>query len=102
MDKLNKALIKIIEKNKEVVIDSHLSHYLNKKYVELCVVVTCNVDTLKERLKERKYDGAKIKENIDAELFNVCLNEAMEEGHYIMIVDSLKPDLSFLKGFKKK
>jgi len=88
--KLNSVLIKIIKdakiNNKSLVIDSHLSHYLPKKYVDLCVVTKCNPIKLASRLKERGYSKEKIQENIDAELFDVCYNEAKERGHKIKII----------------
>lgn len=89
--KLNKILIKIIEKSKEdLVIDSHLSHFLPKKYVDLCIVTKCDLKVLKKRLKKRKYSEKKIRENLDVEIFDVCLNEAKEMGHKIKIIDTTK------------
>ena len=41
---------------------------------------------LKKRLEKRGYSKQKIRENMDAEIFDVCLNEAKEEGHKIKIV----------------
>lgn len=85
--KLNKVLIKIIKSSKErLVIDSHLSHYLPSKYVDICIVTKCSVKKLRNRLKKRGYSKAKIEENVDAELFDVCLNEAKELGHKIKVV----------------
>jgi len=89
--KLNKKLIDLIKKSKEdLVIDSHLSHYLPKKYVDLCVVVKCDLKVLKKRLKKRRYSEKKIRENLDVEIFDICLNEAKELGHKIKIIDTTK------------
>jgi len=85
--KLNKILIRIIIKSKKgLVIDSHLSHYLPKRYVELCYVIKCNIKKLKRRLIKRGYSKSKLRENLDAEIFDVCLTEAKERGHKIRIV----------------
>ncbi len=85
--KLNKVLIKIIKSSREsLVIDSHLSHYLPSKHVDLCIVAKCNAKKLRSRLKKRGYSKAKVDENVDAELFDVCFNEAKELGHNIKIV----------------
>ena len=88
--KLNSTLIKIIKEarknNQSLVIDSHLSHYLPKEYVDLCIVTKCNVIKLLSRLKERGYSKEKIQENLDAELFDVCYNEAKEQRHKIKVV----------------
>lgn len=96
--KLNKFLIKLIKKNKNLVIDSHLSHYLPKKYVNLCIITKCDLKILEKRLKKRKYSKEKIRENLDAEIFNICLNEAKEMKHKIKIIDTTK-GLKKLKDF---
>ena len=88
--KLNKFLIKYIKEHPDLVIDSHLSHYLDKKYVDLCVVVKCDIKVLKKRLEKRKYSKNKIRENLDAEILDVCLVEASEKGHKIKVIDTSK------------
>ncbi len=96
--KLNKSLIKIIDeklKDKKVIgiiIDSHLSHYLPNKYADLCIVTKCSLKKLETRLKKkRKYPKAKIRENLDCEIFDVCLNEAKELGHKTVVIDTTEP-----------
>ncbi len=88
--KLNKILIKIIKEAKKkgisLVIDSHLSHYLPKKWVDLCIVTKTSLKKLKQRLKKRGYHKAKIVENLECEIFDVCLEEAKEAGHKIRVV----------------
>ncbi len=85
--KLNKVLIKMIgESKKTLVIDSHLSHYLPKEYVKLCIICKCSVKELRKRLKRRSYGKGKIEENVEAEIMDVCLNEARERGHKIKVV----------------
>ena len=95
-DKLSKALISVIksleedESAKGVIIDSHLSHHLPAKYAGLCIIVKCSINLLNKRLKNRGYSKSKIRENLDAEIFNVCLEDAKEKGHRIMVVDTSK------------
>lgn len=87
--KLNKVLIKLIKGSKEdLVIDSHLSHFLPKKYVDLCIVCKTSIKKLRQRLKKRGYSKSKIKENVDVELFDACYNEAKELGHKLKIVST--------------
>jgi adenylate kinase len=113
--RLNKALIELINKQKKqenrtlktdnreprtdnrklktvkgLVIDSHLSHYLPRKYVDLCIVTKCNLKELKARLEKRGYSKQKIQENLQAEIFEICLTEAQERGHKIKIIDTSK------------
>lgn len=86
VDKLNKVLIDLIKKEKNLVIDSHLSHHLPSKYVNVCVVTKCDLKILEKRLKKKGYSKEKIRENLDAEIFDVCLNEAKEKEQKIMII----------------
>lgn len=89
--KLNKFLIKLIENSKEkLIIDSHLSHYLPAKYVSLCFVTKCDIKVLKKRLEKRKYSKEKIRENLDAEILDICLNEALENKQKVKIIYTTK------------
>ena len=100
--KLNNFLIKNIVNNKKfskklklkkisgLILDSHLSHYLPRKYIDLCIVTKCDIKELNKRLKGRKYAKNKIKENIECEIFDICLNEAKENNHNLLVVDTTK------------
>jgi len=85
-DKLNEVLIKIIKESENIVIDSHMSHYLPKEYVDKCIVTKCNLKELQRRLEKRGYSKEKIRENLDAEIFDTCNIEAQEAGHKIEVV----------------
>jgi adenylate kinase len=87
--KVNKALIEAVGK-KDSVVDSHLSHYLPPKYVELCIITTCKLGELEKRLKKRGYPKGKIRENLDAEIFEVCRCEAIDMGHELLVIDTTK------------
>ena len=88
--KLNKELIKIIKESKNLIIDSHLSHNLSKKYVDLCIITKCDLKKLEKRLKGKKYSKAKVRENLDVEIFDICLNEAREADHKIDVIDTTR------------
>ncbi len=90
--KLNSMLLKEIKNSKEkiVIVDGHLAHYLPKRYVSLCIVCKVPLKVIKERLQKRKYSKQKIRENLDAEIFDVCLIEAQERGHKILTIDTSK------------
>ncbi len=85
-DKLVRYMKEIILGNKDLVIDSHLSHYIPPEYVDICFVTKCNLKELKKRLLKRKYSKEKINENLQVEIFDVCLNEAKEMGHKVKII----------------
>ena len=89
---INKKYIKKIlnKKIKGIVIDSHLSHYLPKKYVDLAIVAKCDIKELNKRLKKRKYLKNKIQENIQAEIFDVCYNESLERKHKVVTINTAK------------
>ncbi len=88
-EKLSKFLVDFIKKSGEsLVIDSHLAHYLPKKYIDLCIITKCGLKELNKRLKKRKYSKEKVRENLDSEIFDICLNEAIEKGHTILIFDT--------------
>ncbi len=121
--KLNKSLIKLVNqykkssKNKKtddkkilknkrsekgIIIDSHLSHYLPKKYVDLCIVTKCDLKTLEKRLKERGYGEDKVRGNLDSEIFDVCFEEAKEAGHKVFVADTTKDIKRVLNSILKK
>ncbi|MBI2106392.1 adenylate kinase family protein [Candidatus Woesearchaeota archaeon] len=89
--KLNKILVNLIKNSKKtLVIDGHLSHYLPKEYVKVCFITKCDLKTLKKRLEKRGYNKAKVRENLDAEIFDVCRIEALENGYNVKVVDTTK------------
>lgn len=88
--KLAKILERMIKADSRLIIDSHLSHYVSPKLAQLCIVAKCDLKELKKRLEKRKYSKEKVRENLDAEIFDICLTEADELGHKLLIVDTTK------------
>ena len=93
--KLNKALKKLITKSRKlqkkgIIIDSHLSHYLPANLVDLCIITKCDLKELKNRLETRNYSKNKVKENIECEIFDICLIEAREIHPKLTIIDTSK------------
>ena len=95
-EKLVKILVEMIKENKDLVIDSHLAHEIPAEYVDLCVVTKCELKELKVRLGKRGYKPKKVRENMDAEIFDVCLNEARERGHKLLVIDTSGKDAGTL------
>lgn len=60
----------------EGIIEGHLSHLLPADRI---IILRCRPDILKERLSGRGYPPEKIAENVEAELLDVILVEAVEE-----------------------
>jgi adenylate kinase len=92
--KLSLEIEKIISSSRRgLIIDSHLSHYVSPTEVDLCIVTKCELKELRFRLERRGYAEKKVKENMDCEVFDICLNEAVESGHRTMVVDTTSLDL---------
>ncbi|HZX44965.1 MAG TPA: adenylate kinase family protein [Candidatus Nanoarchaeia archaeon] len=85
----SKAVLKEID-GKDAVVDSHMSHYLPAKHVDLCIVTKCDIKEMKKRLSKRNYSQLKIKENIECEIFDVCTSEAREFGHKVLVISTTK------------
>ena len=92
--KLSKILVRLIKEYKDLIIDSHLSHFIPKKHVDICIVTKTDLKVLKKRLEKRKYSKAKVKENLDAEIFEICHTEAQDQGHNIILVDTTKNSIN--------
>lgn len=88
--KLAKALTKLAKTGKSMIIDSHMSHELPAKYAEWCIVTTCDEEILRKRLEKKGYPKEKVQENVDAEILKICLHEAEQKGHNILVVDTSK------------
>ena len=91
---IKKFVLLIKEKLKEnegLIVDSHIAHLLPKSLVSLCIILTCsNLKVLEKRLKKRKYSQKKIRENLDAEIFQICLVEAKEKRHKVLEINGCK------------
>ena len=97
VNKLGHALINEIhhlekqkKKKKGIIIDSHLSHHLPEHHVDLCIVTKCSLKVLSKRLKGKKFHKEKIEENLQAEIFNICHEEAKMLHHKILEIDTTK------------
>ena len=99
--KHNKIKIKKLKKNHtSYVLDGHLSHYLTPKIADLCIVTKCDIKVLNKRLNKRGYSKKKVKDNLEAEIFDVCFTEAKELGHNIITIDTTK-DFKIDKAIKQ-
>jgi len=87
--RLSSKVVPLVE-DTNVVVDSHLSHFISAKLVALCIVCTCPLPVLKRRLERRGYSARKVRENLDAEIFEICAREAEDSGHKLLIVDTAK------------
>jgi adenylate kinase len=76
--KLNRRIREIIEVSGRIVIDSHYGDVIPSRYVEKIIVLRLHPIILKRRLVERGWGVEKIRENVEAELINLCTLNALD------------------------
>jgi adenylate kinase len=54
------------------------------------------------RLTKRGYSASKVRENLDAEIFDTCLTEAAERGHKVLLFSTTKTSIPAIKILAKK
>jgi len=74
--KFNKYIKENYSQKKIIFIEGHLSHLL--KSVDKVIVLRCHPDELKKNLSNRGWNKNKIKENLEAEILDVILCEALD------------------------
>ncbi|MHA1409841.1 MAG: adenylate kinase family protein [Candidatus Odinarchaeia archaeon] len=61
----------------KIIIEGHYADIVPKMFVECCIVIRTEPRVLEKRLKNRGYHMEKIKENIQAEILGVCVNDCI-------------------------
>ncbi|KAF2076482.1 hypothetical protein CYY_002222 [Polysphondylium violaceum] len=59
------------------VVDHHTSEWFPERWFDLVVVLRADIENLNERYEKRNYSQIKITNNIDCEIMQVCLDEAI-------------------------
>lgn len=67
---------KISNFHKHIIIEGHLSHLFGKS--DVVIVLRANPDILRKRMKTKGWKEDKIRENIEAEIIDVCSYESFE------------------------
>ncbi len=67
------------------IVEGHLSHLLNPDVV---IVLRCNPLILKQRLMARSWSYEKVMDNVEAELLDVILIEALESCDHVYEIDA--------------
>eukprot|EP00933_Yihiella_yeosuensis_P052990 TRINITY_DN5113_c1_g4_i1.p1 TRINITY_DN5113_c1_g4~~TRINITY_DN5113_c1_g4_i1.p1 ORF type:complete len:177 (+),score=40.09 TRINITY_DN5113_c1_g4_i1:73-603(+) len=60
------------------LVDFHSSGFLDDQWFDLAICLRASTETLYDRLEKRHYPEHKVKENVEAEIFQTCLEEARE------------------------
>lgn len=69
-------IIDNLEEGEDLLVEGHLSHFC--KGADLVIVLRAEPDILRKRLQDKGYGDAKINENIEAEVLDVCAFEAYQ------------------------
>ncbi|AEH07481.1 adenylate kinase family protein [Methanothermococcus okinawensis] len=96
--KLGNYINEIVKsKSENLVIDGHVSHLLDVDYI---VVLRCNPEIVSNRLKDRNYCKDKVKENVAAEILDVCLIGALDNSNckYVYELDTTYKNVSSIVG----
>ncbi len=83
VDELSKKVKDIVEDL--TIVEGHLSHLLNP---DLVIVLRCNPLELKRRLESKEWHEEKILENVEAELVDVILIEALDSVGEVYEIDT--------------
>jgi len=90
--KLKKFVEDFIKKNpqKNIVVDSHISHILPAKFFSAVFVLRCEPKILEKRLKEKKWSKEKIRENVEAEIIGLIEWEAKQKHGKVFVINLRK------------
>lgn len=94
-DKLLDLLEPLADKG-GLVIDWHCCEIFPERWIDLVVVIRCNNTILYERLENRGYKQSKITENVECEIMQVLLSEAMDNYNHNIVVELQSEDLDSL------
>jgi adenylate kinase len=86
IEKLSEHVDKLSQNDELLIFEGHLSHLCDG--ADKVVVLRVRPEILKERLEERNYSDAKVRENLEAEALGVCSAESFEKyGDKVYEVD---------------
>ncbi len=91
LEDLNDSLQAYREDDELHLMDSHLSHFMDCSGI---VVLRCDPNILSKRLEARGYSCEKVLENVQSEVLDVILCEAMDSDIPVYEVDCSKGDVS--------
>ena len=86
VERLNDSLLEY----DDIIFEGHLAHFMD---VDLVIVLRCHPEVLETRLRARGYGPEKVTENIQAEVLDVILFEAVESGAPTFCVDTSYDDV---------
>ena len=83
LDKIKDAVFDIEENN--LIIESHFSHEIP---ADVSIILRVHPRELRKRLENRKWRKKKVEENIEAEIMQICVEEARDVNRRVIIIDT--------------
>jgi len=84
------ALRKEIKKlKKDLVVQSHYAHEVGS---DLVIVLRTNPEELRKRMEKRGWAKEKVEENLEAEIMEICKDEALQKTEKVFEVDTTSRD----------
>jgi adenylate kinase len=95
-ERLAESFSQLLDKHKKenLIIEGHLAHFI--KEADICIVLRCDIEKLYKRLKARGYKENKVKDNVEAEIFGVCEEEAREIHKNVITLRTSEKDIDAL------
>ncbi len=72
-------------KEKNLIIESHYAHYMP---CDLVIILRVNPAEMRKRGEEKGWKKEKMEENLEAEIMEICKQEAFELGRKILEIDT--------------
>ena len=66
------------------------SHFAQDLEADLTVVLRCEIAELGRRMQSKGWKKAKRLENLQAEIFQICLEEAQEQERFVLQIDTTR------------
>ena len=83
VEKVESEVVKLAKSN--LILESHYAHDLPNDFT---IILRCNPGELRKRMKKRGWPSKKIEENVQAEIMEICLSEALEHGREVLEIDT--------------
>lgn len=94
-DKLLDILEPLADKG-GLIIDWHCCDIFPERWIDLVAVLRCNNTVLYDRLEKRGYKESKVRENVECEIMQVLLSDAMENYDPSIVVQLQSEDVDTL------
>ena len=85
LKKLRCEVLKIAEKHKNLILESHYSHDMP---CDVIVILRTNPGELRRRMRKAGWGKRKTEENIEAEIMEVVREEALESAKRVLEIDT--------------